>query len=138
MYYQCHSHPHHRWYQDSWRHDSGFEAGFGVRRPLRFLAYKLELDETQMTRLAQVLDQLKTDRAQAAVDDRRTLSAFAEAAETDTYDEGKAREGAAARVKSAEALARSVVTALGQIHAMLRSDQRSRLAYLIRTGALQL
>jgi len=138
MYYQCHSGPHHRWYQDSWRHDSGFEAGFGVRRPLRFLAYKLDLDEAQMTRLAQVLDQLKTDRAQAAVDDRRTLSAFAEAAETDTFDEGKAREGAAARVKSAEALARSVVTALGQIHAMLRPDQRSRLAYLIRTGALQL
>ena len=138
MHHHCHSTSQHRWFHESWRHDAGFEAGFGVRRPLRFLAYKLELDEAQMTRLAQVLDQLKTDRAQAAVDDRRTLSGFADAAEKDVFDEAKAREGAAARVKSAENLGKSVVTALGQIHAMLRPEQRARLAYMIRTGALQL
>jgi Spy/CpxP family protein refolding chaperone len=138
MHDQCHSPSQHRYCHDSWRHEAGFEAGFGVRRPLRFLAYKLDLDEAQMTRLAQVLDLLKTERAQAAVDDRRTLSAFAEAAENEAFDEAKAREGAAARVKSAEALAKSVVTALGQIHASLRPEQRARLAYLIRTGALQL
>src|SRR5579862_3854111 len=35
----------------------GFGAGaFGVRRPLRFLAYKLELDERQVAELARVLD----------------------------------------------------------------------------------
>ena len=38
-------------------HDEGdrFEArsGFGVRRPLRFLAHKLDLNEKQITELAQ-------------------------------------------------------------------------------------
>ncbi|HSZ81269.1 MAG TPA: hypothetical protein VLA14_03255, partial [Polyangia bacterium] len=35
----------------------GFGGGaFGVRRPLRFLAYKLELDERQVAALARVLD----------------------------------------------------------------------------------
>src|SRR5438132_14308296 len=33
---------------------------FGVRRPLRFLAYKLELDERQVAELARILDTLKT------------------------------------------------------------------------------
>ena len=59
----------------------GFGEGgpFGVKRPLRFLAYKLELDENQVAKLARLLDELKTERAQAAVDERRTLTAFADA-----------------------------------------------------------
>ena len=58
----------------------GFGGGaFGVRRPLRFLAYKLELDERQVAELARILDELKTERAQAEVDRRRSLSAFADA-----------------------------------------------------------
>ena len=43
-------------------------GGFGVRRPLRFLAFKLGLDEAQVTGLAGILDELKTERAQAAVE----------------------------------------------------------------------
>src|SRR5579864_9463526 len=53
--------------------------GFGVRRPLRFLAYKLELDDRQVAELARLLDELKTERAQGEVDDRRTLADFADA-----------------------------------------------------------
>src|SRR5262249_54025915 len=71
----------------------GFGGMFGVRRPLRFLAYKLELDEAQVTRLAQILDELKTERAQAAVDDRRTLSAFADAMAGASFDAARAGEG---------------------------------------------
>ena len=63
------------WMRHHGRHhgseEEGF-GGFGVRRPLRFLAHKLELDEKQITELARILDELKTERAQAAVDDRRT------------------------------------------------------------------
>src|SRR5579884_4276384 len=58
----------------------GFGGGaFGVRRPLRFLAYKLGLDERQVSELARILDELKTERAQAEVDRRRSLSGFADA-----------------------------------------------------------
>ena len=52
-------------------------SGFGVRRPLRFLRHKLDLDEKQITELVRILDELKTERAQAEVDDRRALAEFA-------------------------------------------------------------
>ena len=117
--------------------DGGFGGGaFGVRRPLRFLAYKLELDERQVAELARILDELKTERAQAEVDRRRTLSAFADAVGASAFDGARAKEGADLRVASAERLRDAVTKALGRIHALLDDDQRQRLAYLIRTGTL--
>lgn len=113
-------------------------GAFGVRRPLRFLAYKLQLEETQVSELARILDELKTERAQAAVDHRRTLSAFADAIAGDAFDESKASAGATLRLQSAERLRGAVVAALGRIHKLLNPQQRTRLAYLIRTGTLSL
>jgi Spy/CpxP family protein refolding chaperone len=111
---------------------------FGVRRPLRFLAYKLELDDRQVAELARVLDELKTERAQAEVDRRRTMSAFADAVGGDAFDGLKAKEAANLRVASAERLRDAVTKALERIHALLDTEQRAQLAYLIRTGTLQL
>ena len=111
---------------------------FGVRRPLRFLAFKLNLSEQQVAELAKILDELKTERAQAAVDDRRTTAAFADALGLEKFDEQKAAEGGGTRVKSAERLRDAVVKALGRIHALLDQGQRAQLAYLIRTGALSI
>jgi Spy/CpxP family protein refolding chaperone len=115
----------------------GFGGGaFGVRRPLRFLAYKLELDERQVAELARVLDELKIERAQGEVDRRRSLTAIADAIGAEAFDEARAKEGGALRVATAERLRDAVTKALGRIHAILDADQRERLAYLIRTGAL--
>jgi hypothetical protein len=117
----------------------GFGGGaFGVRRPLRFLAYKLELDERQVGELARILDELKTERAQAEVDRRRSLSAFADAVAGDTFDDARAKQAAGQRVTTAERLRDAVTGALGRLHALLDKDQRARLAYLIRTGVLSL
>jgi hypothetical protein len=113
-------------------------GAFGVRRPLRFLAYKLELDEKQVAELARVLDELKTERAQAEVDRRRSLSAFADAVGADAFDEARAKEAAGSRVATAERLRDAVTGALRRLHALLDKDQRERLAYLIRTGVLSL
>jgi Spy/CpxP family protein refolding chaperone len=113
-------------------------GGFGVRRPLRFLAFKLELDEAQVTELASVLSDLKTDRAQAAVDQRRTTSSLAEAVQGESFDEAKARAAAEERAKSTERVQAAVVRALGRIHALLKPEQRGKLAYLLRTGALSI
>jgi len=113
-------------------------GAFGVRRPLRFLAYKLELDERQVGELARILDELKTERAQAEVDRRRTLTAFADAVAGSVFDKGRAKEGADLRVGSAERLRDAVTKALERIHTLLDDDQRQRLAYLIRTGTLVL
>lgn len=111
---------------------------FGVRRPLRFLAYKLELDEKQVADLARILNELKTERAQAEVDGRRTTAAFADAVGGAVFDEAKAGEGATLRVQSAEKLKNAVQKALREIHAVLSDEQRQRLAYLIRTGVVTL
>jgi Spy/CpxP family protein refolding chaperone len=125
------------------RADEGYEGGFGgaggghgVRRPLRFLVHKLGLDDRQTTDLARILNELKTERAQAEVDHRRTLTALADALAGDAFDPAKAAEGGELRVKSAERLRDAVLKALRQIHAVLNPEQRERLAYLIRTGTL--
>jgi Spy/CpxP family protein refolding chaperone len=124
------------------RGDGGDEFGgggaFGVRRPLRFLAYRLNLNETQVEELAKILDELKTERAQAAVDDRRVTSGFADALGLEQFDAEKAAEAGALRVKSAERLRDAVVKALARMHTVLDSQQRAQLAYLIRTGTLSI
>lgn len=122
------------------RMDRGDLGGgdFGVRRPLRYLAYKLELDEEQTADLATILDDLKTERAQAEVDARRSMAAFADAVAGDTFDAARAGEGGTTRVHSAERLRDAVEKALGRIHALLRPEQRRRLAYLIRSGTLRI
>jgi hypothetical protein len=132
-------HGHHGHGGDDEGEGEGFGGGpFGVRRPLRFLAYKLELDEKQVAELARILDDLKTERAQGEVDRRRSLSGFADAVAGATFDAARAKESAALRVATAERLRDAVTAALGKLHALLDGDQRERLAYLIRTGVLSL
>src|SRR5947209_2106175 len=106
-------------------------GGFGVRRPLRFLAHRLALNDGQLAELARILDELKTERAQAEVDRRRSIAAFADAVAGDAFDAAKAGEGGDLRVRSADRLRGAVVKALQQIHAVLNAEQRARLAYLI-------
>ncbi|HVK16901.1 MAG TPA: Spy/CpxP family protein refolding chaperone [Fimbriiglobus sp.] len=118
------------------REDDVFEGGFGVRRPLRFLAHRLDLDDGQVAALARILDELKTERAQAAVDGRRSLSEFADAVSGDAFEATKAQAAGDRRVQSAERLRAAVLKALQEIHSLLNADQRTRFAYLIRTGAL--
>lgn len=138
----CHTgHRQAGWRRESYEASSGEHGeggGFGVRRPLRFLAYKLELNESQVSELAAILNELKTERAQGEVDSRRTVSAFADALTGESFDDAKAGEGAALRVKSAERLRDAVLKALKRIHVMLEPDQRAKLAYLIRTGTVSI
>jgi Spy/CpxP family protein refolding chaperone len=119
--------------------EAQFSGGaFGVRRPLRFLAYKLGLEEAQVAELAKILDELKTERAQAAVDHRRAISAFADAIEGEVFNDERARAGATVRAESAERLRAAVAAALARLHKLLDASQRARLAYLIRTGTLSI
>jgi Spy/CpxP family protein refolding chaperone len=111
-------------------------GGFGVRRPLRFLAHKLELDNDQVVVLARILDELKIERAQAAVDDRRALADFADALAGDPFDTAKAEAAGQRRVESNQRLRATLVSSLAKVHAMLNPEQRARLAHLIRTGIL--
>lgn len=117
----------------------GFGGGpFGVRRPLRYLAYKLELDDAQVREVARILDELKTERAQDAVDQRRTSASFADALTDEAFDAERVGAAAALRVKSAERMKAAIVGALQKLHAVLRPDQRETLATLMRTGAVSM
>jgi len=128
------------WFMRHGHDDEGFgrSGPFGIRRPLRFLAHKLDLNEQQVTQLARILDELKTERAQAEVDDRRSLSDFADALAGEAFDAVKAASAGDRRTVSATRLRDAVVRALQQIHSLLKPDQRERLAYLIRAGVLSL
>lgn len=111
-------------------------GGFGVRRPLRYMAHKLELTDEQVARLAEIMSDLKNERAQAAVDTRRTVTAFADVIAGETLDSARLAAAASERVKSAERVRDAVVRTLERTYALLDAEQRKRLAYLLRTGAL--
>lgn len=122
-----------------WHGHHGFDeggAGFGVRRPLRFLAHKLELTDDQVGKLAAILNTLKTERAQSDVDYRRRTAAFADAFEASSFDEAKVDAASLEQARSAERLRASVKLALQQMHALLSEEQRKKLAYLLRAGVL--
>jgi Spy/CpxP family protein refolding chaperone len=115
---------------------AGESGVFGVRRPLRFLAWRLQLDEAQLAEIAASLNDLKTERAQAAVDDRRAMTAYADAIESGSFGADKAKEASERRVTSRRTVEDAVVRFLTRAHAVLSPEQRGKLAYLIRTGAL--
>jgi Spy/CpxP family protein refolding chaperone len=126
---------HHDHHHQDWDRSEG-RSSFGVRRPLRFLAYKLDLNDKQVTELARILNELKTERAQAEVDDRRSLAEFADAVAGEAFDAAKAGSAGERRVQSTARVRETLIHALQQIHALLNPEQRERLAYLIRTGVL--
>src|SRR5207253_10805578 len=101
-------------------------GAFGVRRPLRFLAYKLQLDEQQVAELARILNELKTERAQAEVDGRRAVAALADAIAGEVFDQQKAAEGATIRVRGAERLRDTIVQTLARSPAVPTPEQRAR------------
>ncbi len=122
-----------------WARERGESGGvFGVRRPLRFLAHRLELDDAQAAQLARLLDELRIEHAQAEVDARRATGALADAVEGDVLDGAKVAEAAGSRVASAARLRDAVVQQVTRLHALLKPEQRRRLAFLIRSGALEL
>lgn len=122
-----------------WARERGEPGGmFGVRRPLRFLSHRLELDDAQAEQLARFLDELRIEHEQAAVDARRATGALADALEGDGLDAAKLAEAAGGRVATAQRLRDAVVQQVTRIHALLKPEQRRRLAFLIRGGALEL
>ena len=90
-----------------------------MRRPLRFLAWKLELDDEQLGEVAKILAELKTERAQGEVDRAKRLAAFADAVSAEAFDAIARPKGAAMRVASAERMRSASLKALERLHALL-------------------
>src|SRR5262245_32718374 len=109
---------------------------FGVRRPLRYLAFKLDLSEDQVRDVADVLNRLKTARGQSQLDWERSVADAADAFASGTFDETKVKDALARRMRSTETLNDELLTALRKIHAILHEDQRREFAYLLRSGGI--
>ena len=105
---------------------------------MRFLAHKLELGEEQVAAFATILDDLKTERAQSAVDQRRRISALAEAIEGSSVDDARLASVGDEQQRTEQRMHDAVTRALKKMHGALDDEQRKRLAYLLRTGALSI
>jgi Spy/CpxP family protein refolding chaperone len=113
-------------------------VGFGARRPVRFLAMRLDLDDAQVAKLAKIVERLRVEREQAAVDSRRAAGALADALEGAAVDAARVEEATRLRVDATRRVQESVARALGELHELLDGEQREELASLIRSGAIQL
>jgi Spy/CpxP family protein refolding chaperone len=100
------------------------------------MAHKLDLDDEQVDTLAAILNVLKTERAQARLDEQRSIAGIADAVEGEDFNQAGAAEALSARVEAAERLKEEVLTTLEKTHEMLDPEQRKRLAYLLRSGQL--
>jgi Spy/CpxP family protein refolding chaperone len=100
------------------------------------MAHKLDLDDEQIDILAGILNVLKTERAQARLDEQRSVAGIADAFAGDDFDTVAAAEALSLRVAAAERLKEEVLITLQKTHEMLDPEQRKRLAYLLRSGQL--
>lgn len=114
----------------------GGRASFGVRRPLRYLSYHLDLDDSQMRKVAAILNGLKTEREQVALDEKRTVAAIADLMTGDAPLPEELRVALAPRLDSAERLQREIERAIQALHAALDADQREQFADLLRSGTI--
>ena len=129
--HQSHSRGGHHGHHGHWG-----RGPWGVRRPLRFMARQLDLDESQVAELAAILDDLKMQRAQARLDRRRAVSVFADVFLEDTFDAERVKEACSSRADSERAVEEAVAKALERTFALLDEEQRKRLSYLLRSEGL--
>ena len=111
---------------------------FGVRRPLRYLTWKLDLSDQQVRELADVLKRLKNARSQTQVDWDGSVADIADTFTSAQFDEDNAQAAIERRKRSASAQQDQIVEALRRLHAILDEDQRAEFAYLLRSGSLEI
>ena len=115
------------------RHRGRTGSSFGVRRPLRYLAYHLDLDDGQVRRIAAIMDRLKTEREQANLDESRTVTKVASLVTNPDVSVDLLKDALAPRVASAEHLQLATARALQDIIVELDAEQREDFAYLLNS-----
>ena len=111
---------------------------FGARRPLRYLSYQLDLDDSQRRRIAAVLERMKVDREQVALDEKKTIAELASLVRRDDLSVDALRSALAPRVRSSETLQAETARALQDIVETLDADQREEFSYLLSSGAFRI
>ena len=111
---------------------------FGVRRPLRHLAWKLNLSETQVRDIVDVLDRLKTAYNQARLDQDRSTSEVAAVFSATEFNSERVSSALSTRTRATEVLNQELLGAVRRIFELLNEEQRREFAYLLRSGAFVL
>ena len=111
---------------------------FGVRRPLRQLAYKLQMSDEQLRTLVEVLDRLKTGYGQSKLDQDRSVSDIAAVFSGVAFDNDRASAALDSRTRAAQTLNQELLAAMQQIFELLNEAQRKEFAYLLRSGMFTL
>ncbi len=111
---------------------------FGMRRPLRHLAWKLNLSEAQIRDVVEVLDRLKTAYNQARLDQDRSTSDVAAVFTGAEFDAERVTAALANRTRATEVLNLDLLAATRRIFELLNEEQRREFAYLLRSGAFVL
>ncbi len=113
-------------------------SNFGVRRPLRYLRYHLDLDDSQSRRMAAVLNRLKLEREQAKVDEKRTVHALSDLVASGDVLAEELKAALSGRLTTAERMQNETVQAVSEICDILDDDQREQFAELVRSGVLSI
>ena len=112
------------------------EGMFNVKRPLRFLIHKLDLDDDQAMVVADAFSDFRIEKAQAEVDRSRAKKLMVQAMSADEFDLDQAQSAVKAQVETSQQLHEAFLAAIQRIHAVLKPDQRTRFVFLI--GSLDL
>lgn len=127
------------WYaQREHRRRSRHTGSFGGRRPLRYLSYQLDLDEPQRRQIGAVLDEVKVEREQADLDEKKMVASLAEQIGRPEVTVDSLKQTLSSRVRSTEQIQSTIAEALEKIVGILDTDQREEFAYLLRTGAFRI
>jgi Spy/CpxP family protein refolding chaperone len=113
-------------------------SSFGVRRPLRYLSYQLDLDESQRRRIAALLDSVKTEREQSALDEKKMVAELADLVVKEDVSTDALEDTLSARVRGTRQVQTLIAKALKEISTVLDADQREEFSYLLRSGAFRI
>lgn len=104
---------------------------FAMKRPLRFLVHKLELDDDQSMIVADAMNDFRIERAQFEVDRSRAKKTLMDALKKETFDDDQANDAIEAAASATKALQTAFTASLKRIHAVLDEGQRQKLAVLL-------
>lgn len=113
-------------------------SGFGVRRPLRYLSYHLDLDESQRRSVAASFERVKLEREQANLDRKKSDASLADAFVQADVSVDDLRQALSPRAQIDANMQTVIAKELYEIAAVLDGEQTEEFAHLLRTGVLKL
>ena len=113
-------------------------GGFGVRRPLRYLSYHLDLDEAQRRKVAASFERVKIEREQAKLDRKKCDTHVADVFLADDVAVEDLQKALEPRGQIERNMQTVTAKELYEIAKVLDDEQRDEFAHLVRTGVLKL